>query len=89
MQSLLLHHLLSDHEESVDGDANVQSLGKDHGPVEGRKWKHHCPGLIEMLSAASEDQEAQNYCSTSIQCMGEKSAVMTERQRRVRQKKKK
>ena len=67
MQSLLLHHLLSDHEESVDGDAEVQSLGKDDRTVKGWQWKHHRPGLIELLSAASEDQEAQNYCSTMIQ----------------------
>ena len=67
MQSLLLHHLLSDHEESVDGDAEVQSLGKDHGTVKGGQRKHHRSGLLEVLSAASEDQEAQNYCFIMIQ----------------------
>ena len=67
MQSLLLHHLLSDHEESVDGDAEVQSLGEDHGTVKGGQRKNHRPGLLEVLSAASEDQEAQNDCSIMIQ----------------------
>ena len=57
MQSLLLHHLLSDHEESMDGDANVQSLGKDDGTVEGREWENHRPGLIELLAAASEEKK--------------------------------
>ena len=59
MQSLLLHHLLSDHEEPVDGDAEVQRFGKDHSPVEGWQWKHHGPSLMQMLSATPEDGENQ------------------------------
>ena len=60
MQSFrLLHHLLPDHEESVDGDANVQRFGKDHSPVKGWQGKHHSPRLLELLSATSEDGEAQ------------------------------